>query len=187
MNKSLTERILEHLLGAAEDSIYLFAAIVDSPYGSSRRQIERRAWELREGASRSSDFNRQRRNFYTLLSKLKKDGLIGQRKSKWTITKKGKEKYKFIIQRLPFRKKYKKEADLTFKLVIFDIPEKERGKRQWLRERLRELGFKMIQKSVWSGKVKLPEEFLEDLKTLNLLDYVDILAITKTGSLRSLG
>lgn len=37
-------------------------------------------------------------------------------------------------------------------LVIFDIPETERRKRQWFRLLLRELKFKQVQKSVWESE-----------------------------------
>jgi hypothetical protein len=44
----------------------------------------------------------------------------------------------------------------------------------------------MVQKSLWLGKVKIPEEFLVDIRKLSLLDYVEIFEITKTGSLKNL-
>lgn len=175
-------------MDATEDSLYLFAAIVDSPYGASPRQIERRAQELREGLTgRSKDDLRKRRtNFYSYLSHLQKDGLIERRQRKWSITSRGKEKYKALLKRLPGTK-YQKEIDTTLKIVIFDIPEKQRRKREWLRSRLVDLGFRMIQKSVWAGKVKLPEEFIKDLQELDLFRYVEIFTISKSGSLRQVG
>ncbi|MBI2635441.1 MAG: CRISPR-associated endonuclease Cas2, partial [Parcubacteria group bacterium] len=72
------------------------------------------------------------------------------------------------------------------KVVIFDIPEKQKHKREWLRGQLQDLGFKMIQKSVWMGKRKFPKEFLEDIRDLKLLAYVEIFSVTKTGSMRPL-
>ena len=44
----------------------------------------------------------------------------------------------------------------------------------------------MLQKSVWIGKTILPEELLDDLERLNLLSYVEIFAITKTGTIKQL-
>ena len=71
-------------------------------------------------------------------------------------------------------------------IVVFDVPEKERRKRDWLRSVLKRLELKMVQKSVWIGKVKIPKELLDDLFNLKLLDYVEIFEVSKSGSLRQL-
>jgi len=42
----------------------------------------------------------------------------------------------------------------------------------------------MIQKSVWVGKIALPEEFLRDLHRLQLISYVEIFEVTRAGSLK---
>ena len=186
---NLTRRILEHLMDATVDSFYLFVAIGESRYGDSRGKIERRARELREsglsGPSRN-ELKRRRNNFYSYLYHLQKDGLIERRRGKWSVTNIGRGKYKTLLKRFPVRK-YPKEADTGLKIIIFDIPEKEKRKREWLRDRLVELGFKMLQKSVWVGKIKLPQEFVEDLRDLNLIRHVEVLAVTKRGSLKQLG
>ena len=188
MRRTSTERIFEFLMDGAATSLYLFTAIVASPYGASQKQMERKFWELQErgsGKIRAEDFARRRNNFYSLLSHLKKDGLLESKNGKWSITSPGKGKYKSILKRLPLAQ-YKKEQDPNLKIVIFDIPEKERYKRDWLRGRLLGMNFKMLQKSVWAGKVKLPKEFIEDLRDLKLIRYVEIFAVTKSGSLRNL-
>lgn len=128
--------------------------------------------------------------FYRMLWSLKKQGLIIKSKNKWVRTSKGRERCRRILERwrnlLP-RRNYNAEPSEELKLVIFDIPEKERRKRVWLRSALNHLGFKRLQKSVWDGKVMIPEEFLNDLRKMHLLQCVEIFAITKTGSLRELG
>lgn len=133
--------------------------------------------------------NKERQLFYNLLWKLQKQGLVEKRKRSWFITKKGEEREALILGRwkieLPSRK-YESEKSNALKLVIFDVPERERRKRFWLRSALLRMDFERLQKSVWIGKVKIPEEFLEDLRRLNLLPYIEIFAITKTGSLRAI-
>ena len=57
--------------------------------------------------------------------------------------------------------------------------------RNILRDILRMLGFNLIHKSVWIGKVKLPERFIADLQRLGILEYVEILEVTKSGTLES--
>lgn len=132
--------------------------------------------------------------FYVMLSRLKKQGFVEKKSSRgssiWTITKKGREKIRAIYERnknqLPPRTHYQQEASPEWKIVIFDIPEKEKRKREWLRPTLRRLGFRQLQKSVWIGKVAIPEIFLEDLKKLHMLEYIEIFAITKSGSIRQI-
>ena len=68
-------------------------------------------------------------------------------------------------------------------IVIFDIPERERRKRAWLRLALKNIGLKLIQRSVWMGKVQIPKEFLDDIRELHLVNFVEIFEITKSGSL----
>jgi len=80
--------------------------------------------------------------------------------------------------------KYKPEKTDKVVIVIFDVPEKEKWKREWLRNTLRELGMKNVQKSVFIGKVKIPELFLENMRKLHAIDYVEIFEIGKTGTLK---
>lgn len=184
----LTKRILEHLMDASTDIVYLFAAIVASPYGASRKQIERKMWELREGAGRDKPdlekMKQRRQNFYSMIYKLQREGFIKKTKNrKLLITVLGKEKYKKILSHLP-RKHYQAQIDNSLKVIIFDIPEREKYKREWLRDQLRDIGFKMLQKSVWIGRRKFPSEFMEDIRDLKLLPYVEIFSVAKTGSVQ---
>ena len=57
-------------------------------------------------------------------------------------------------------------------IVAFDVPEHERYKRDWLREELLVLGFEPIQKSVWFGPSPLPENFVRELGSRELLSYL---------------
>lgn len=133
--------------------------------------------------------NQQR--IYNLLNKLSREGLIQKTSdkngAKWKITPNGKAKKEAIVSALASAlpiPEYKIERSSFFILVIFDIPETERRKRVWLRRVLKNLEFRMLQKSVWLGKTKVPSEFLETLNEFNLLTFVEIFSISKTGSLR---
>jgi len=107
----------------------------------------------------------------------------------FSITRRGRERLAVLktLQKkeLPHAT-FQKEIGDTFLIVAFDIPERERRKRRWLRLALRQLGMDMVQKSVWIGKVKLPEEFLGSLHHLGLMGYVEIFAISKAGTLKHL-
>lgn len=68
-------------------------------------------------------------------------------------------------------------------VVVFDIPEKQRRSRGWLRSELRSLGFALLQKSTWIGSGPIPKDFIVALKELNILTCVHIFAIKKSGTL----
>lgn len=180
----ITAKILEIAAAGAATTLALMGAFLTSGYGASYNKLNRNFEKNYDALtqSRPPEFMRERRNFQIMLSKLKKAGLIEKKKDGWVATALGKLK---LSKKMPAQD-YKKESDNTLKIVIFDIPEKYRGKRDWLRRGLIELGFRKLQQSVWAGKIKLPMEFMDDLKELDLLDYVEIFAITKTGSLRPL-
>lgn len=130
------------------------------------------------------------RQFYNLLYRLRQDGLIERDESRfWSMTAKGKEKLEKLLKRnkesLP-KKDYKLENDKSLILVVFDIPEKMRPKRNWLRDVLLRLNFSMLQKSVWLGRGKLPQSFITDLKEYGLLSHIEILSIAKAGTITRL-
>lgn len=176
-------------MDASSDMLYLFAAIIVCPYGASRGQIERKMEELREGGTKSranlERIKQRQQDFYNIVYQLQRDGFIKKTENrKLLITILGKKKYEKILSRLP-KRNHKPQTDSSLKVFIFDIPEKEKHKRKWLRSQLRDLGFRMVQKSVWMGRKKIPREFLEDIQELKLLAYIEIFAVTKTGSIRT--
>lgn len=62
----------------------------------------------------------------------------------------------------------------TLLLVVFDVPESIRNKRQKLRSYLKSLGFKQIQKSVWSSDLDFREEVKSVITELDIGYYVRI-------------
>lgn len=81
------------------------------------------------------------------------------------LTEKGSNKVElFTAKRL-------KNAKL---LVVFDIPEIERSKRNHLRALLRELSFKQVQKSVWITDYDHRKYLRSEIKQHNLEKYVQI-------------
>jgi DNA-binding transcriptional regulator PaaX len=113
---------------------------------------------------------------------------VRERNSIWKITKSGRAKLKALKEKSLFSPAtilYRKRSDTELKIIIFDIPEMERKKRTWLRQALRTLEFNMLQRSVWVGKKKIPKEFLRDLNERDLLPYVHVFAVNKTGTIRT--
>ncbi len=185
MGKFFIESILETLADGAKDSAHLFVAISKAGYGASRKDMEREFRKLSEKAAAThnkEELSRRKHSFYSLLNYLKRDGLIEKDGGWWVITSPGKVRLSEMRKRP--RRKYIPSDDDTLKIVMFDIPERERWKRDWIRDALIGLEFKLVQKSVWAGKKKLPKNFLEDLKTYKLLGCVDIYSVAKSGTLR---
>lgn len=183
-------RVLDVLGKFSLNTVNLFFAVITSPYGSSMRQLQRRLDEIKRTEEKIVGDLESIQKFHSLLHRLKKDGLIKKaeqkRHSKWFVTKKGKEALLVLKERhdkrLPSRE-YKVEEYDGVVIVIFDIPERHRDKRYWLREQLKNTGFKLLQKSVWLGHVQLPEEFVNDLRLLNLTSFVHIFSVSKSGSI----
>ncbi|OGI90468.1 hypothetical protein A2911_00690 [Candidatus Nomurabacteria bacterium RIFCSPLOWO2_01_FULL_40_15] len=65
-------------------------------------------------------------------------------------------------------------------MVLFDIPEKKRKIRNWLRSQLKFWEFEMIQQSVWLGKGPLPKEFRERLHFFGINKCVKTLKVQST-------
>lgn len=112
--------------------------------------------------------------FRNMLSQLKKRGLIENTNSIWSITQKGKDFVTtYLYPHAQKRNDYLKNRHRKKNMIIaFDIPEKYRKKRDWLRIELISLGFVQLQKSVWFGPSPLPNKFMEDLKELNMFAFM---------------
>ena len=104
----------------------------------------------------------------------------------WAITDRGLTKFRQLKQESATTSNFTKEPNTTLNIIAFDIPEKHRSQRNWLRFSLKDLGFTMLQKSVWFGKFKIPEEFIVEIKKRGLINWVQILGVTHNGTLESL-
>ncbi|OGY99375.1 MAG: CRISPR-associated endonuclease Cas2 [Candidatus Liptonbacteria bacterium RIFCSPLOWO2_01_FULL_52_25] len=191
--RQLACEVLKILGGIVMSTAEVIDAVLSSPYGASYGQLQKRvraAGRARETVERAS---RQQRVFYDLIHRLQKDGLIAKKGStrggQWHLTSKGRQELDTIRAdsgNILRSSVYAKQPDTEIKIIAFDIPEKYRRKRRWLRAAIQRLGFSMLQKSVWIGKYKLPHEFIEDLHRAKLLPYIEILAVTKSGILKTI-
>ncbi len=192
MRGEVTLRILDALTDIALVPVDVFEAMLSAGYGASIGKLAREHSRIESRRAEAKRERELRRSFYVMLSKLKKEGLIESKEKRrgglLSLTKKGKKALLLLRKReeraLPHIGSA--ESGGSFIIVAFDIPERERRKRDWLRETLRGFGLAMIQRSVWIGKVKLPQEFINTLQQLNLLEKVEIFEINKTGTLRHL-
>jgi len=92
-----------------------------------------------------------RQAFYNALSRMKKARLIAEQNGHFKITEKGKLKILWL-------KRPMKEWDGKWRIVIFDIPEKKRDLRNFFRSRLKELGFRFLQESVWISPYNIADK-----------------------------
>lgn len=140
---------------------------------------EARIWRELLGAGNGYRFRRE--TFSSLLSRLRAQGLIersgSRRDGRWRLTKRGQGALARSPERLLPR------PDGRQRLVIFDIPEKERVKRNALRLELAATGYVQLQKSVWLGERSLPGEFFELVDGMGLRRYVHLFSVEKSGTL----
>ncbi len=203
MRGDVTRRILEALSETVLSVGDIVEAILSSGYGASSRKMLKKANSLRISRERARgvgiEKERIARRYQKMISRLKQDGLIVESDGPvgsggpvlLKMSKLGLSRLRFIRKERGKNKilpgiKYPKEAQNIFTIVAFDIPEKYRARRDWLRGVLRGLGLVMIQRSVWLGKVKIPSKLIDDLKDLGLLDNVEIFEISKEGTLKNL-
>jgi len=88
------------------------------------------------------------------LWRLKKQGFVENKEGKYSLTPVGRILMQYIIKR---KKAVNAKWDGKFRVVIFDIPEKERRSRNWLRSELYILKYQKLQESVFIGKYPLPQ------------------------------
>ncbi len=195
MKGAATLAVLRSIKESFADTTALLEAFLRAGYGASygkllceMRTIQRRKAKETQNIAMVRE---AKQKFHTLMYRLKRDGLLHTSlKAKTTafhLTPKGALKLQCLEKRhgFPIPAYEKKNGNLLI-LIIFDIPEKEKKKRVWLRNALRNLGFQIVQKSVWIGKTIIPTRLVEDLHHLALTDFVEILEISKRGSLRKL-
>ena len=116
------------------------------------------------------------RSFYYL----KRQGLINfEYRGKQiyvSLTKEGRKKTKkYNIDNLEIKKP--KKWDQKWRILIFDIQDKHKIKREALRGKLKELGFFKLQKSVWVCPYDLEKE-MEILRNFFSLGYREMRVIT---------
>lgn len=108
----------------------------------------------------------------TILWRLQKKGLVERKQNRYRLTKQG----------LNFIKKFQeknleKQWDGKWRIVMFDIPEKEHAKRNWLRYQLLNLEYKSLQKSVFIGKWPLDEDLFKKIFKQNIRPYIKLITV----------
>lgn len=178
-------KILDFLEDGTRDIGIFAAATIIAGYGASSAKIESEYRKLDAGKEKRIINRQETRDLRKYLSKLKSQGLIVENiLGKVSISKKGKKKLR--THKILDSKFYKPRPSNKIIIISYDIPTPFNRERDILRGILKSLGFRMIHRSVWVGKVGLPRQFITALRTLRILKFVEVLEVTKSGSLKEL-
>ncbi|PIS15233.1 hypothetical protein COT63_01080 [Candidatus Shapirobacteria bacterium CG09_land_8_20_14_0_10_38_17] len=80
-----------------------------------------------------------------------------------------------IARDFPFLKFRNKNWDGYWRVISYDIPEKFKGSRHSLQEKLKELGFGMLQKSIYISPHNIAEDLQEYIENNNLKDFAAVM------------
>ncbi|MBI4050268.1 MAG: hypothetical protein HY398_02360 [Candidatus Doudnabacteria bacterium] len=118
----------------------------------------------------SRDRKKLRRTLYYLKSKKLIHIQSQYQKDVFTLTKPG----WFAARRLynSFVIEKPREWDGRWRIVIFDIPETKKGKRELFRYKLRALGLANVQKSIWAHPFECREQVFYLAREIFILPYV---------------
>ena len=155
----------------------------------STRQLWANMHMLEEGGKRDSynadrdELHMLRRRYEVMASRLRKDGLLSL---DMFVTKRGSAYLRsFFAKRkgaLPLCSYAVHRTNIPI-IIVFDIPESKKLYRVWLRCALRKMEFRLLQKSVWVGYVKIPPLFLRHLRDLKIVQCVEIIELSGRGTL----
>lgn len=106
-------------------------------------------------------------------------GLILTKKGKYQLEKLSRSRVVGLVKN--DCKKEKLESG-KFCVVIFDIKERDRNLRNWLRNVLKNLDYCILQQSVMIGKTKLPQELIYEFKKQKIFHCMHIFTVTKAES-----
>ena len=189
------------MLGMADLFDFLFlSGRINNAYHLGKedyKAFKRRSLQRRAAMHAEHDAADEKQRFYNLMYRLESQGLITKEKrgvkTILAITQKGIEKYR-AFKKQPAKEKadiipralrhvYPQIKSPTSIIISFDIPEKEKHKRAWLRGALRNLDFKILHASVWLGENALPKELLDDCRHMKIMRYIHIFAVSKKGTI----
>jgi len=109
----------------------------------------------------------------TTLWRLEKNGLVKKEQRKYQLTFKGLK----IVKNFQVKAAREDIWDGRWRLVMFDIPEKKREERDWLRWQLLTWDYKPLQKSVFIGKHVIERDFYSECIERGLKDFIRLITI----------
>lgn len=122
----------------------------------------------------------KKHNYYQLVSRSLKANLIDKVEKKGEIYMRITSEGKKVIQRdFPMLLLQNKHWDGRWRIIMFDVEEVNKKARNRLRRKLKELGFGMLQKSVFISPHDLLRDFSEFAQASGIKDYLYLLETHK--------
>lgn len=192
--KTLAKKIIKH---SGKLSLFLLSILLEvgattvnaffNPTYSYERINYKKLWNQLEPETTSTKIKELKpRTISTTLQRLQKQGLVVRENRNWSLTKDGEKFIKsFFDLRLKYGKHKLPEKDGISRIVIFDIPEKERDKRDWIRGELLYHQYEPLQKSVWIGYCPLLPQLIENIDHMGLSKYIHIFSVKDEGTINS--
>ena len=137
--------------------------------GSPRTMTEMLCWDYYKIRRRNFQNRKSKDRFSNGFRYLKKRGYI----TKKNLTDLGRNK--LLAIKIKKQSRNIQKWDKKWRIVIFDIPEKEREKRNLLRNLLKILNFKKLQASVWISPFDYKKEIKEWAKFYKVVQYIDFI------------
>ena len=115
-----------------------------------------------------------RKVYYNALARLKREGYLKEveyrGKKKIAVTLKGRVRiFKFLRK--------SRKWDGKWRIVIFDIPETKKKMRNFFREKLQELGYRMLQESVWICPYNIADKTEDLIEFCNARKFIHYLLV----------
>ncbi|MBI5079642.1 hypothetical protein HZB06_03205 [Candidatus Wolfebacteria bacterium] len=163
------------LFGLAERGGVLISEIIQGPNRGLGRSM-RRISETKNFWDHYSELkNLHENSARTILWRLEKKGLVekstAQKQRRYQLTTRGLR----IIK--TFQEKKEETWDGKWRIVMFDIPEKKRLDRSWLRFRLVALDFRPIQKSVFLGQQPIEKELYREIMDRKIDHHIRLMTV----------
>ncbi|MDO8470120.1 MAG: hypothetical protein Q7S84_03875 [bacterium] len=132
-----------------------------------------------------------RLRYYRTVSDLVRDGLVerygrgGTARVQLTARGLREQRERAARPNIPNPRRYVLEPGrAAITIVSYDIPERERWKRDWVRAVLVRNEYRKLHQSVWLGTRPLPKRFLKDARDLRILHHMEIFEVGKEGTLK---
>lgn len=171
MRNGISKKILKILLVSGAISLAL-----SSPRGIKQilKQLPKELKKFKREQLMRSLYNLRAKNFVKLIRENDDNIIVELTENGRTITK------EIDIDRMQLKKPEK--WDKKWHLVVFDIPEKKKIARESLRMKLKDLGFKKFQHSVWVTPFSCEKEINFIKSVYNLSDYwIDVIITENLG------
>lgn len=179
-------RILDAIAHGISDieNMAMISATPETSFGRSLPKTLRYLQKVADQRERKQQRMEEEQRIRVTIAKLVHEGMVQKKESAgWSITKTGKKKLRSLREWIVKKKSYEMQDEKTLKIIIFDIPERYRNHRDWIRSTLYTMNYELLQQSVFAGTGKLPDAFIKDIDQRGMLHHVQIFSVGKYGTL----